>query len=300
MILAITGATGFVGQAVVDEALRAGHTVRAIARRPQVPRADLEWVPGDLANAAALRDLCAGADAVLHIAGAVNVPSRDAFAAANIAGTQNLLDAARRAGVHRLVHVSSLAAREPGLSDYGWSKAGAEDAVRGSLLDWTIVRPPGVYGPRDRDMLDLFRMARRGFLLLPPAGRGSWIHVEDLGRLLVTLADGRARQTVLEPDDGAPLTHRDLGRRIADAVGRPRALLLAAPRPLLLAAGRADRLLRGSRAKLTPDRARYMAHPDWTADPALSVPRALWTPRIATADGLPATAAWYRTAGWLG
>src|SRR3546814_8906938 len=82
-----------------------------------------------------------------------------------------VVDAMRQRGVRRLIHVSSLSAREPGLSDYGWSKELAERHVKASGLDWTIIRPPAIYGPGDREMLELFRMAKRGFMLMPPGGR---------------------------------------------------------------------------------------------------------------------------------
>jgi nucleoside-diphosphate-sugar epimerase len=302
--LAITGATGFVGSHVLEQALAGGQPVQALKRHMRMSdyltdKPSPVWVEGTLQDRESLDRLCEGADAVIHIAGAVNVPTRDAFAAANIAGTQAIVDAATAAGVSRFVHVSSLAAREPALSNYGWSKAGAEDVVRASTLDWTIVRPPAIYGPRDSDMLELFRMAKRGVMLLPPSGRSSIIHAEDLARLLVVLASGGAHHAVLEPDDGAPLSHGDLAHAIRHAMGRKRVATLHAPRPLLNLAARADRLLRGDQAKLTPDRASYMAHPDWTSNLALRPDPALWQPKIAANDGLAATAHWYREQGWL-
>jgi nucleoside-diphosphate-sugar epimerase len=303
MTIAVTGATGFVGSHVLDVAIAAGIPVRALARKAQPDRDGVTWVGGALDDAAALDQLCAGADAVLHIAGAVNVPSRAAFAAANMAGTQAVVDAAIRAGAKRFIHVSSLAAREPALSNYGWSKAGAEDVVRAAPLPWAIVRPPGVYGPRDGDMLELFRMAQKGFILLPPTGSGSWIHAADLAALLIKLAitPDFPLGELYEVDDHSPggRSHRDMGAAIAAAVGRKGALRFSAPRPLLKLAARGDRLVRGARAKLTPDRAAYMAHPDWVSDPAKRPDPALWTPEITFAEGLAATAAWYREAGWL-
>ncbi len=302
-MLAITGATGFVGQAVVDAALAAGHRVQALARRTQPPRDGITWVEGALDVPAALDVLCAGADAVIHIAGAVNVPTRAAFAAANVAGTAAVVEAAITAGIARFVHVSSLAAREPGLSDYGWSKAGAETIVDGSGLDWTIVRPPGVYGPRDGDMLELFRMATRGTMLLPPKGRGSWIHVDDLAQALLSNAAApiepvhQMYEIAGDPPTGT--SHRDLAGLIARAVGRPGALQITAPAWAIHLAARADRLVRGDAARLTPDRARYMVHPDWVSDPARAMPTALWRPQVPLAAGLAATAAWYRANGWL-
>jgi UDP-glucose 4-epimerase len=231
------------------------------------------------------------------------VPDRAAFAAANIAGTQAVAAAATRAGSARFIHVSSLAAREPALSDYGWSKAGAEDVVRAAALPAAIVRPPAIYGPRDTEVFELFKMAASGLVLLPPPGRASLIHVRDLAALFLTLAmtPDFPAGAVYEVDDGTPggFAHRTLGRAIAVAVGRPRAPCVSAPRWLMGLAARGDRLVRGTKAKLTPDRAAYMAHPDWVSDPVKSPPPALWQPRIGHEQGLAATADWYRAAGWL-
>jgi uncharacterized protein YbjT (DUF2867 family) len=293
--LAITGATGFVGRRTLALALEAGHSVRALTRRPQPPQAGVTWVAGALDTPAALGELVAGADAVIHIAGVVNAPTPEGFTQGNVEGTRAVLAAAEAAGVRRFVHVSSLAAREPGLSDYGRSKAGAEDAVRASSVAWTMVRPPAVYGPGDLEMLELFRMARFGVVAMPPSGRLSLIHVDDLAGLLLALADRDTGRVVYEPDDGTPgaWTHAGFARAIGTAVGR-RVLPISLPAGLLRLGARIDRMARGPKAKLTPDRAAYMAHPDWTASPEARPPEALWRPRIATADGLAATAAWYR------
>jgi nucleoside-diphosphate-sugar epimerase len=301
--LAITGATGFVGSTVLDLVRAKGLAVRALTRKPQANEPGIEWVEGSLADAAALARLCHGAGAVLHIAGAVNLPTRADFAAANIAGTQGVADAAKAAGIARLVHVSSLAAREPGLSDYGWSKAGAEQVVQASALDWTIVRPPAIYGPRDTEILDMFRIARWGLLPVPAGGRASMIHVEDLARLLLAAASGAGAdwtRAMFEPDDGTPQgwSNPDMARAIGESVGRRVWAPGLSPAVLRLGA-RADGWLRGKGARLTMDRARYMSHPDWVSNRALAVPEHLWMPRIATRQGLAATAAWYRAAGWL-
>ena len=208
----------------------------------------------------------------------------------------------RRRGIRRLVHVSSLAAREPQLSDYGWSKELAERHVKASGLDWTIVRPPAIYGPNDREMLELFRMAKRGVMMLPPGGRLSVIHVGDLARLLLATAKETENSLtrIYEVDDGAPdgWDHQDFGAAIGRAVGRP-VRTVATPRWALGMAARADRLIRRGNAKLTPDRVDYFCHPDWVITPAMQPPRRLWMPQIPTEDGLKATVAAYREKGWL-
>ena len=122
---------------------------------------------------------------------------------------------------------TALAAREPQLSVYGWSKAGAEDAVRASGLDWVMVRPPAIYGPGDMEMLDIFNMAKTGVMLMPPAGHLSVIHARDLADLLLALTaiDAPVGQTY-EVDDGqrGGWTHVDFAKGIADAMSRIRSL----------------------------------------------------------------------------
>jgi uncharacterized protein YbjT (DUF2867 family) len=185
-VLAVTGGTGFVGQHLLRIAREAGYPLRALTRRPQAPEEGIIWVRGDLDSPESLDELLLGADAVIHIAGLIS-GSPAQFAAVNVGGTAALLAAAARVGVRRLIHISSLAAREPSLSRYGESKSQSEALVQSSGLDWTIVRPPAVFGPGDRETLELFRMARRGFVALPPRGRFSVIHVEDLCRLLLAV-----------------------------------------------------------------------------------------------------------------
>jgi len=292
LTLAISGGTGFVGGALIRHALAAGHGVRALARRPQPARDGLAWIAGDLADPRALATLCDGADAVIHVAGVVNAPDRAGFVAGNIEGTRAMLAAAGDG--QRFVHVSSLAAREPALSVYGWSKAEAEHLVEASATNWAIVRPPAIYGPGDLDQLDLFKLARKGLALLPPPGRLSLIAVDDLARLLLALATDRTAGMVYEADDGtAGLTSADYARAIGTAVGQ-RVLPLHLPRGLLSLAATLDRRFRGARAKLTPDRVAYLCHPDWTIDPARRPPPALWTPAVPTPQGLADTVRWYR------
>ena len=301
MRLAVTGATGFVGGHLLDAAATSGHSVAALARRPQPPRTGVEWIAGSLDDRAALEQLVTGADAVIHIAGVVNAPDAAGFEAGNVIGTGAVLAAAEKAGIARFVHVSSLSAREASSSHYGASKARSEALVSASPLATVIVRPPAIYGPGDRELLEMFKMAARGFVLLPPAGRLSLLHAADLARLLVALAVPTAKSGIVDPDDGHPggWTHREFGTMLGQAVGR-KVRLAAMPSPIMKVAARADRLFRGTKAKLTPDRAAYFCHPNWVADPTHAIPAAIWTAQIPTPQGLTDTAAWYRSAGWLG
>ncbi|WP_421992388.1 NAD-dependent epimerase/dehydratase family protein [Qipengyuania sp.] len=303
MTIALTGATGFVGKAVLDEAVRREEPVRALTRRTQAAREHLEWIEGDLSNPAALATLCHEADAVIHVAGLTNTPDPDAFEDANVGGTERLIGAAKEKRVKRFIFVSSLSAREPELSAYGASKAKAEKLVEASGLDWTIVRPPGVYGPHDVDYFEMFRSAKFGFVPLPPGGASSMIHVEDLARLLLDLVDASpalVRRRMFEPDDGREggWSHKDMAKAIGRAVGRP-VFAPHLPRSVLEGAARLDRLVRGDKARLTADRVGYMTHPNWVARSSKKVPEAVWSPRIAGEEGLCTTADWYRAQGWL-
>ena len=300
LTIALTGGTGFVGGHVLDLLQKLGTPVRALTRRTSDPRPNVEWVEGALDRPESLRTLVQGADAVIHVAGAINAPSRQAFEAANVYGTEAMIAAAKSAGVRRFVHVSSLAAREPQLSQYGASKARSEEVVEVSGLDWSIVRPPAVYGPGDKETFDLFKMARGGQIFMPPKGRLSLIHVEDLARLLVALTGPVAPSgTVIEPDDGRPngWTHVEFGHALGEAVGVP-ARTISTPRFLLSIASKLDGLIRRGRAKLTADRVAYFCHPDWVSNPALAAPANLWRPEIDTRAGLKATAEWYSEHSW--
>ena len=301
MRLAVTGGTGFVGAHLLDVALAAGHAVAALTRREQPGREGLDWVSGDLRDRSALEHLVDGAEAVIHVAGVISAHNATEFELGNVAGTLSMLAAATAGGVRRFVHISSLAAREPKLSLYGKSKEQAEKLVHSSGLDWAIVRPPAVYGPGDKETLELFRMARFRLMLMPARGRVSVIHADDLARLLIALADYEAPSGILvEADDGKPhgWTHREFARALGSAVGT-RPAIISSPGALLRLAARADQLFRGPKAKLTVDRAAYFSHHNWVVEPKRACPPGLWKPEIDTLHGLRETADWYRAQGWL-
>ncbi|HYI43798.1 MAG TPA: NAD(P)H-binding protein [Sphingomicrobium sp.] len=298
MKLAVTGGTGFVGSHFIEAALAAGHEIRALTRRPQQPRPSLAWVTGSLEDVGSLARLAEGAEAVVHIAGVINARDAAGFETGNVTGTANVLRAADR---RRLVHVSSLAAREPQLSQYGASKAKAETLVGESRADWAIVRPPAVYGPGDRETLELFKMAKLRLMLLPPAGRVSMIHAADLSRLLLALSAGKQPSGVTyEADDGRKRgwSHKELARALGNAVGRKN-LALSVPAGMLRFGAVVDQLVRREKAKLSADRAAYFSHSDWVCREELRPPAGLWEPDIPTEQGLAETARWYERKGWL-
>lgn len=296
---AITGATGFVGSAVIDAS--GDYSVRALTRRKQPEREGVTWVQGTLDDTQALAQLCEGVDAVIHIAGLTNTPDVSEFEIANVSGTANVIAAAKAARVRRFVFVSSLSAREPKLSEYGASKARAEELVQASKLDWTIVRPPAVYGPRDTDIFELFRSAKMGLVPLPPGGATSIIHVDDLAALLLALAQQKGMNRIFEPDDGREggWSHKELAQAIGRALGKRSVFAPHLPKGVLSIAASADRLLRGDKARLTADRVGYMCHPNWVVRSDRRPQTGFWQPQISGEEGLRQTADWYRAEGWL-
>jgi len=300
-VIAVTGATGFLGRHVLDRLSVAcpDATIRALTRRPQPDRPGVAWSPGALDDSAALDELVRDADAVVHLAGVVKARRATDFYIANGRGTASLLAAMdRTAPAARLIHISSLAARQPVLSPYAGSKAAAEEIVRGLGDDrhWTILRPPGVYGPGDTEILKLLGAARRGILPAPghPGNRVSLIHARDLAELIGRLAGGGAyHRSVLEIDDGTAggYDYDDLARILTQVLDRPvRPLKL--PAFALGAVGKLNSLvarMSGRTPMLTAGKARELCHPDWVARSGQAVLTDIWTPQIPLADGLRET-----------
>ena len=264
MKVALTGATGFLGGHVLRRALEAGHSVRALTRKPQPAQDGIEWIAGSLDDTTSLATLCDGADAVIHVAGVVNGDAAT-FDTGNRLGTVQMLAAAT--GM-RFVHVSSLAAREPQLSNYGASKRAAEDAVVASALDWRIVRPPAIYGPGDTDNLEVFRFAKWGVVPLPPGGRMSVIHADDLARLIVALAESDATRAFYEADDAMPggWSHADFARAIGSAVGR-KVVTIPLPAALVRVGAGSTRHYAGRRRNSLPTAPRISVTPTGPSTP---------------------------------
>lgn len=312
----VTGATGFVGSHLVAALLAAGHRVRALARTTSDTRglaaAGVEIAPGDVADRRAIDRAVAGVDAVVHAAGLVKALSERDFMAVNAAGTGNVAEACAAGGVKRLVIVSSLAARGPSgasgawgpVSAYGRSKrAGEEAALATAGIECVVVRPTVVYGPRDRALLPVFRLARRGLrFTLRGAGALSLIHAADLAAGLAALAtrSASAAGEMLEASDGASYTWAEVVETIAAAVGRPgRARPL--PGAALAAAARVSDLYAGLLRVpqiFGVDKLAEMRG-GWNADPARYFTASGRRPRFDLSAGTADTAAAYRRDGWL-
>jgi nucleoside-diphosphate-sugar epimerase len=310
-LTAVTGASGFLGRHVVSELARRGERVRILLRTPAAcpPWADCapEVVEGDL-SPASLRRLVAGADAVIHCAGLISARSYAEFDAVNHRGAEAAAEATRAAAPRaRFVLVSSLAAREPGLSSYALSKRSGEAKVRALLREdrTLVVRPPAIYGPGDRATLPLFRMAaKRSWapMVRPKGGRLALIHVEDAACAIADLAFSDASGIVtLGGDRPEGYEWRELVLALFEASGRPRPRMVRIPAPLIRAAGAltglASQLTRRP-AVFSPGKANELLHRDWSVS-AREMGRLPQPIRYPLREGLAQTAGWYREQGWL-
>jgi nucleoside-diphosphate-sugar epimerase len=320
--VALTGGTGFVGSHLA-EALRArGDAVTCLVRTATaagpLEALGCRSVVGTLEDDLSVATLVGGAEVVYHVAGVISLSSPDALLRVNRDGTARLAAAARRAGVRRLLYVSSLAVTGPTVpgrpldeagtprpvTSYGRSKQAGEEAVRASAAAFTIVRPPIVYGPRDRQVLRLFRMARRGLAPLLGDGRQelSLVHARDLvGALVAAATSAHTAGGTYHAGHPISVTQRALLEGIGAAVGS-RVRLVALPPAMVkaaLAVGGAVARLRGRASILDPAKAAELLAPAWTCSSAALERDAGWRAATSLREGLAETARWYGEAGWL-
>lgn len=318
----VTGGTGFIGSHLIESLRRRGDDVTALVRSPAraaaLARAGVRLVEGDLDALDALRRASEGAEVVYHVAGRVAARDDAEFLRANRDGTANLLGAAAESGRPRFVLVSSMAAGGPAargtpltgvepprpVTAYGRSKLAGEQVVRAGALPWVILRPPMVYGPRDTEVLKLFKLARWG--VAPVFGKGdqelSAIFGPDLAEALV--AAGTSPDAIGKtylPCHPEVFTSGALARQIGTAVGRD-VLVLGVPeaigRGLLAMIGGAAKLT-GTASVLSSEKADEFFEEAWTGNPAAFMADTGWRPSADLTKGLAETMAWYRAEGWL-
>jgi nucleoside-diphosphate-sugar epimerase len=300
--IAVTGASGFIGQHLVAYLRGRGDEVVPI-RRPFDPQA--------------LVDRFLGTDAVVHLAGLVAAASERDFVAANVDGTRVVATAARDADV-RFVQMSSLAAMGPApasmprseddppapITAYGRSKLAGERALLDLAgLRWVVLRPGIVYGPRDRAMLPLFRMAARGFL--PLVGRAgaayTAVHVADLVRAIAAAIDATVIGEAIFVGHAAPATPRAIVDGIRAAVA-PQARIVRIPMALTRIAAAGGELAQrasGRPTLINLSRYRELGAEGFVCRVDRMRERLGVEAEIGLRDGLAATGEWYRREKWL-
>ena len=300
--VAVTGASGFIGRHVIEHLAARGTDVVAL-RRPF--------------ESHTLRDALRGADALVHLAGVVSAVREQEYFSANVDGTRAIAEAARAAGIP-LIHVSSLAAAGPAspraprseddapspINAYGRSKLAGERVVAAlDGLRWTILRPGVVYGPRDRALLPVFRLAERGFL--PLVGRTdaayTFIHVGDLVRVITAAVDSPAERDILFVGHPDPVTTRGLlegVRATSNRRGRIVRIPLAITR-LAAFGGDAAGILFGTRALINSRRYAELASEGFVCRVDRLRDRLGIVAKIGLREGLADASTWYRREGWL-
>ncbi len=307
MLVAITGANGFIGRNLTRHFESEGWTVQSIVRR------DFET---DLFDRKLFK-----ADVVVHAAGATRAPSRAQLVASNVTLTARLIDAARRGRVGRIVFISSQAAAGPSMSadhpisedtepapvePYGRSKLDAERLVReAGDVPFVIVRPAAVYGPYDRDFIAMFRLARHG-LAVHPANRDQWIsivHVDDLVRgVLLASTRREALGGTFFVANEQPMQWRELFREAARSAERRIRTDVQLPAWLVRAGGVAGDVVArvtGRAGLLTSGKAALVKPRYWVCS-AERIRQALGFVTLTDLRvGLAETYRWYLAQGWL-
>lgn len=301
----LSGATGFIGRNLQHSLLDAGVPVRAFVR-PQSKHFDqitsaTQVVRGEMDDLSTLRQSLSGVRAVIYAAGTVRGRRLKDFESANVRGIAALAEAL--SGMEQpppLLLISSLAASEPGLSDYAASKAHGEQILRASALkSWTILRPPAVYGPGDVEMRPIFTLMRQGLVLRPGTAsqRIALIHVSDLcAAVLAWLDDPEpctqssfALDDGYQGADGPAYSWPEMVQAVSPARKKNKVVCLGVPRWLLRTLGHANAWfsdLFGYAPMLTPGKARELQHEQWLCDNSAFCGLTHWQPKVNLATGV--------------
>lgn len=317
--LFITGATGFVGSHLVEAVAHRGLTARALVRETSdtahLRRHGIEAVTGSLADVESLRRALGDASTVVHLAAATRALSPTEFHRVNAEGTERLLDAMGTG--RRLVYLSSLAAVGPAtgrpvrpedeprpITAYGRSKlAGERAALNRPGIEAAVVRPPAVYGARDRDLLTFFRFARMGVLPSagPPDREVQMIYAPDLADAILAAAGTSGATGVYHAAEPTRYTWSRVLEMVGEAVGRPAVRVRVPAVAVRSAAAISEAVARvtGRPVIFDRDKARELLAPGWTCETEYARRELGFEAAVPLAEGLAETVAWYRAYGWL-
>ena len=301
--IALTGATGFIGSALAKHFIYTGWKVRALVRptsdRKRLDGISVQWIEGSLDDIESLRRLVHKAGAVVHCAGTVRGQSIKQFSQVNVEGVARLVHAAiEQHPLPRFLLISSLAAKEPHLSPYAFSKRQGELTLAASSgeMPWAVFRPSAVYGPGDRELLPLFRWVGRGIapIIGSKDARFSLLYVDDLAEAVrIWLEKSPRPKVVYELHDGRPngYSHRELIQIVAGMYSR-RPLQIPIPSFILnflAVLNQASAKVIGYRPMLTPGKVRELQHVNWVCDNQQLNRETGWKPRVSINEGLKRT-----------
>ena len=325
MLALVTGGQGFIGSHLCERLIKEGHRVRVLARESSdlanLQDLPLEIVHGDLIGGKELGQALAGIDVVFHLAGALKGFHEADLTRVNRDGTRTLTEAcaAHAPNLTRFVLVSSLAAAGPSpggpvpaledaqpapLTWYGKSKLEAEQVVQHSGLPFTILRPPVVFGPRDRDVFSYFKIAKAGVLPIPGWRDRcySLVFAPDLAEgILRAAAEPKASSEVFNLAGAEVVTWSELGHKISSALG-VRGRVLRLPEFAIRAAGRLADVaarVRGKPQIFCSQKVIEMLAPAWVASPGKAQAMLGWRAATPLDEALALTVRWYRLNGWL-
>ena len=238
MRLLVTGGTGFVGTHLVNALARRGHDIAVLARHADRARnrynRPVERCRGDVLDPASLSAAFAGRDAVIHLVGIIHEKGAQTFDRMHREAVENVVAAMQGSGVRRLLHMSAVGAAEDSPSEYGRTKAAGERAVRGSDLDWTIIRPSIIFGPGDGFVSLIAPIIEKNPLFIPVIGKGRTrfqpVSVYDVARVFGEALE-KPESTGRTFELGGPdiLTLDEIYREIATVLGKRRKPLVHFP-----------------------------------------------------------------------
>ncbi len=273
MIL-VTGATGFVGAEILRRASARGWRVRGLSRRPECAEElgrlpHVELFRSDVGDPVDLDEALEGVKTVIHLVGIIVATREQSFEKAHIVGTKTVLEATVRAGVRRYVHMSALGVEAGrGLSEYYRTKWAAEETVRASDVEATVLRPSIIFGPGDDFVNQLARVVRLSPVVPLPGGgttRFQPVWVGDVAECFLQAARmDSTPQPVYDVVGPEILSLREIVNVLANAMGRRRKTVAVPIGPLRVGAAIAERVL--PRPPLTRDQLAMLAW-DNTTDP---------------------------------
>ncbi|HXX56386.1 MAG TPA: NAD-dependent epimerase/dehydratase family protein [Thermodesulfovibrionales bacterium] len=317
----VTGATGFIGSHLVDELLKRGYEVACLVRRTS----DLRWldglgaaiVYGDCESPDSLRDLAVDYDYVFHLAGLTKAKKDEDFFSANVKGTENLLRIIAAGGtkLKRFLYLSSLAAVGPGnhndasgevtkanpVSSYGKSKLEAERVTLRyeKEIPVTILRPPAVYGPRDRDLFLFFKMIGKGFYPYWGKCYYSFLYVEDLVKGMVLAAEAeKTRGRVYFLSDSKVYSNEEIVTEIAEVL-QTKATKLMIPKGLMTLFAAISAKLTNGASIINRDKVKELNQSQWVCHNERAEREFGFIPKVMVKEGIKWTADWYRIHQWL-